>query len=240
MISYIGYLLWSSLKGFRLKLRSTKRGWSTQTTPLRIMHVGLFAALVPAKQMMIKCHEDLSSFRPRILSSAGIFCKTQTDTIHTVTLIRGSLIPLTLEYMAEVTPTVRAYDLCPLHAKCGINVSSYSTRDGIKVCWPSTARFELVIGSIKWRIATSTIVDAFGRVVGIVFTGASALSTLLTENAELFCSHYCKLRSIIYALRGEKSPWYTNLGSEQLSTHLRFSGWGATWFRLFVQGCGWS
>lgn len=147
---------------------------------------------LPAKQMMIKCHENHSSFRLRILSSARIFCEAQTDTIHTMTLIRGGLIPLTLKYMAEVTPAVGTYDLCALHTKCVINVSSDSPRDGIKVCWPATARFELVIGSVKRRIATSAIVDTFGRVVRIVFTGASALSTFFTENAELFYSHSCK------------------------------------------------
>lgn len=206
------------------------------------MHVGLSAALVPSpqKQMMIECHENSSSFRLMIFSSTSIFRKAQTDTIHTMTLICGGLIPLTLKHMAEVTPTVGAYDLCPLHTKCVINVSSDSTRDGIKVCRPATARFELVIGSVKRRIATSAIVDAFGRVVGIVFTGASALSTLFTENAELFYSHPCKQISIIYRLGGEKPPWYTNQGSKQLSIHLRFSDWGVPWRRLFVQGCGWN
>lgn len=136
--------------------------------------------------MKIECHENPSSLRLRILGSASIFCKAQTDTIHTMTLIRGGLISLTLKYMAEVTPTVGTYDLCALHTKCVINVSSDSTRDGIKVCRPATARFELVIGSVKRRIATGAIVDAFGRVVGIVFTGARALSALFAENAELF------------------------------------------------------
>lgn len=170
------------------------------------MHVGPSAALVSAKQMMIEYHQNSSSFRLRFLGSASIFCKPQTDTIHTMTLVRGSLIPLTLEYMAKVTPTIGAYDLCPLHTKRAVNVSSHSTRDGIKVCGPATARFELVVGSVQRRIATSAIVDAFRRVVGIIFTGASALSALFTENAELFWSHPCKHTSILHRLGVENPP----------------------------------
>lgn len=148
-----------------------------------------------------------------------------------MTLIRGSRIPLTLEYMAEVTPTVAAYDLCPLHAECLINMSSHSTRNGVKVCWPATARFELVVGSIKRRIATGAIVDTFGRMVRVVFTGASTLSALFTKNAELFCSHLVSSDRPIYRLGVQKPPWCTNLGLKRLSTRLRFSGRGATWRR---------
>lgn len=209
-------------------------------TPLpRIMHAGYSAALVPANRMMIKSHENPLDLRLRVLSCTGIFCKSQTNTIHTMTLVRGSRIPLTLEYMAKVTPTVATHDLCPLHAECAINMPSHSTRDGIKVCWPTTARFELVVGSVKRRIATSAIVDAFGRIVGIVFTSTSTLGTLFTENTKLFCSHSRKQISTVYCV-GVETPWCANLGSKQLSTRLRSSGRVATWLRLLSRGWGWS
>jgi hypothetical protein len=119
--------------------------------------------------------------------SSSVFSEAQTDTVHTVALISGSLISFTLEYMAEMTAAVGTDNLRSLHAKGAINMSSDSTRDGIKVCRPATAGLEFMIGGIQGCVAARAVVNASRRVVGIVFAGAGALGSLFAEDAELFC-----------------------------------------------------
>jgi hypothetical protein len=107
-----------------------------------------------------------------------------------VALISRSLIALTLEDMAKMTTAIGTDNLRPLHAKSIVHVSGHSPRNRVKVCRPSTARLELVVGGVKWRIATGAIVDALGWVVGIIFPCAGTLGTLFAEDAELLYSDY--------------------------------------------------
>jgi hypothetical protein len=80
--------------------------------------------------------------------------------------------------MAKMTAAVGADDLSPLHTKSAIHVSGHSTGDGVKVCRPAAAGLELVVSRIERRVATCAVVNAFRRVVRIVFAGAGALSSL--------------------------------------------------------------
>lgn len=100
-------------------------------------------------------------------------------------LISRSLVALALEDMAKVTTAVSADNFRPLHAKRVIHVSGHSSGNRVKVCGPSTARLELMVGSVKRRITTGAIVDALGRVMGVIFACTGTLGTLFAENAEL-------------------------------------------------------
>lgn len=105
-----------------------------------------------------------------------------------MTLICGSRVSLALKHMAEMTSAVGTDNLRSLHAKCAVHMSGHSTGDRIKVCRPTAARLELVVGGIKRGIAAGAVVNTFGRVMVIVFTSAGAFSSLLAEDSELF---YC-------------------------------------------------
>jgi hypothetical protein len=105
-----------------------------------------------------------------------------------VALISRGFVALTLEDMAKMTTAIGADNLRSLHAKRVVHMSGHSPRNGVEVCRPSTARLELVVSSVKWRIATGAFVDALGWVVGIIFPCAGTLGTLFAENAELLCN----------------------------------------------------
>jgi hypothetical protein len=89
-----------------------------------------------------------------------------------------------------MTTAIGADNLRSLHAKRVVHMSGHSPRNGVEVCRPSTARLELVVSSVKWRIATGAFVDALGWVVGIIFPCAGTLGTLFAENAELLYNDY--------------------------------------------------
>lgn len=122
----------------------------------------------------------------RLSRSTLVLGKTQTDAVHTVTLISGGRISFTLEDMAEMTSTVIADDLGALHAKGIVHMSLHSTGNRIKVSGPATTGLELVIGCVKRRITPGAVVHALGRMVLIVLAGTGAFCALLTKNAELF------------------------------------------------------
>jgi hypothetical protein len=104
-----------------------------------------------------------------------------------MSLISRGGVSLALKDMAKMTTTVVADNFCALHSKGIVHMSLHSARDGVKVCWPATAGFELVVGRIERSIAASASIHALGWVMGIVFSCARAFGALLTEHTELLC-----------------------------------------------------
>lgn len=102
-------------------------------------------------------------------------------------LVGRCLVALSLENMAQMATTIRAHDLRPLHSEGAISVSRHGTWYVVEVCWPSTARLELVVGFVQWSIASSAVVDAFFGHVLVVFAGAWGFGALLSDDAELLC-----------------------------------------------------
>lgn len=62
--------------------------------------------------------------------------------------------------MSQMSSAVAADNLCPLHAKCAVGVSSHRTRDGVEECRPAAARLKLVLSSVDGRIAAGASVGA--------------------------------------------------------------------------------
>jgi len=89
--------------------------------------------------------------------------------------------------MTEMTSTVAADDLGPLHAKCVIDVSLYSTRDRIIVGGPAAAGLELVLGRIERCVTPGAVIHALCRMVCIVLASAGGLGALLAKDSELLC-----------------------------------------------------
>lgn len=87
--------------------------------------------------------------------------------------------------MAEMTSTVAADDLRPLHAKCAVHMSLHSAGNRVKVGRPAAAGLKLVISRIERRVTSGAVVHPLCRIVFIVLAGASALGTFLTKDAEL-------------------------------------------------------
>lgn len=87
--------------------------------------------------------------------------------------------------MTEMTSTVTADDLGPLHAKCVIHMSLHGSGNGIKVGGPAAAGLKLVIGLVERSITPGAVVHALRRVVFIVLAGTGGLSSLFTKDAEL-------------------------------------------------------
>ena len=85
-----------------------------------------------------------------------------------MSLVRRRGVSLSLEDMSQVTSTVAAHNLCPLHAKRAVGVSSHRSRNGVKECRPAAARLELVLSSVDGRIAAGASVSAGGWRVLVV------------------------------------------------------------------------
>lgn len=102
-------------------------------------------------------------------------------------LIRRSRIPLALENMPQVPPTVTAGNLRPLHAKRAIRMPGDSPRDGIKVSRPAAPGLELLVRRVEGCMAACAGVDALGWVVGVVFACSGPLGAFFAKDAELFC-----------------------------------------------------
>ena len=90
--------------------------------------------------------------------------------------------------MAKMTAAVGAYNFSSRHTESSILVSRYSTRDAVKVGWPSTTRLELVIGLVKRCMASGTSINSLFRIVLVEFAGARSLSSLFSQNAKLLCT----------------------------------------------------
>ena len=97
-----------------------------------------------------------------------ILVELQRDTVDTVPLIGRVVISLALEHMSQMSSTVTANNLRPLHTESAICMPRHRTRDVVKVRWPSTARLELVLSSVDRRIAAGASVGAGSRRVLVV------------------------------------------------------------------------
>lgn len=104
-----------------------------------------------------------------------------------MSLVRRRRVSLSLEDVSQVTSTVAAHDLCPLHAECAVGVSGHCARNGVEECRPSAARLELVLSSVDGRIAAGASVGAGGWRVLIILAGEGSFGTLFAKNAELLC-----------------------------------------------------
>lgn len=102
-------------------------------------------------------------------------------------LICGRIIAFALKHMAQVTTTIRAYDLCALHAQSVIGMACYRSWDVIEVCWPPAARLELLLRRIQRRVAGGAGIDASVRHVLVKLAGIGSFGTLLSEDSELLC-----------------------------------------------------
>lgn len=102
-----------------------------------------------------------------------------------MTLICGCRVSLALKYMPKMTVAVGTDDFRSLHTESTIDMSSHCTGDGIKVRRPAATGFELVIGLVKRCITASAIVNAFGRIVGVVVTTTGPLGSFFAEDTEL-------------------------------------------------------
>lgn len=111
--------------------------------------------------------------------------KLHANTIDTMSLVRRRRVSLALEHMSQMTPTVRADNLCSLHSECAIGVASDSTWDVIEVCRPSAARLELVGSFVERSITSSAGVHSSIWHVLIVFAGEGSFGALFSDYAEL-------------------------------------------------------
>jgi hypothetical protein len=127
-------------------------------------------------------HARLLSLRLRIS-----LVELDAHRVHTVPLVRRCRVSFALEHMSQVTSTVAANDLCPLHAECAVGVSGHGARHGVKEGRPSAARLELVLGSVDWCVAAGAGICAGSRGVLVVFAGEGRFGAFLTEDAELLC-----------------------------------------------------
>jgi hypothetical protein len=93
--------------------------------------------------------------------------------------------------MAKMTTAVATNNLGALHAKCVVHMALHSSGNGVKVGRPATARLELVVRRIERGIASSAIINALGRVMGVIFSCTGSLGTLLAEYTELLCIRVC-------------------------------------------------
>ena len=101
-------------------------------------------------------------------------------------LIRWRRISLALEDMAQMSATITADDLCPLHAEGTICMSGDSTGDAVEVRGPPTARFEFMVGLVQRCVAASACVHASRGLVLVVLACKWGFGTFFPENAELF------------------------------------------------------
>jgi hypothetical protein len=131
-----------------------------------------------------------------------VLIKLQTDTVHAMPLVRWRLEPFPLEHMSEMAATVTADNLDALHAPGVVHVSSDGARDRVKIGGPAAARTELVVRLVERSVAGGAVVDPFGRVVFVVFTGECRLGSLLTDYSKLLwmqenlVSPFCRDQSL--------------------------------------------
>jgi hypothetical protein len=135
-----------------------------------------------------RCYYYILNFSLAPIIYWVIFRKLQADAVDAVPLIRWCIIALSFEDMTQVAATVAADNLRPLHAESTVCMSRDCARDGVIICWPATARLELVIGFVEWRIATSACVDTRIGHMFVVFTCTWSFGAFLSKNSELFCT----------------------------------------------------
>ena len=104
-------------------------------------------------------YEYISNHIISLLRLPFILRKFQTNTIHTVPLIRRRRVSLSLKHMAQMSPTVRAHDLSPSHAQRLVLVSGNRSGDGIEISRPAASRGKFVSGFVEWSPTARTFVD---------------------------------------------------------------------------------
>jgi hypothetical protein len=101
-------------------------------------------------------------------------------------LICRRTISLPLENMPQVSSTVTAHNLRPLHAERAVCVSRHRAGDVVEVRGPAAAGLELVVRLVEGGVAGGAGVDAFfGRVL-VVFAREGGFGAFFAENAKLF------------------------------------------------------
>lgn len=78
-----------------------------------------------------------------------LIAEVQRHRVDTVPLICRRRISLALENMTQMSTTVIAHNLNPLHAKRAILIPSNSARNGIEESRPAAPRLELVGGLVE-------------------------------------------------------------------------------------------
>lgn len=146
--------------------------------------------------MSLDCQE-LLIFLPRLSSDLALSLrrsiililrrKLQADTVDAMSFICRGSIALSLENMAQMATTIRTYNLCSRHSKGAIRVSCHCAWYAVEVCWPATARLELMSRLVQRGVAGGASVDAFFGHMLVIFASEWRLGALFSQNAELFC-----------------------------------------------------
>jgi hypothetical protein len=110
----------------------------------------------------------------------------QANAVHTMPLVSGRWKSFAFEDMTQMPTAIRTHDLNPRHAEAPIFVTSYSTRDTVEISWPTAPRFELLLRLVQRCVTTSASVHSLAGVVLVKFARSWWLSTLLSEDSELF------------------------------------------------------
>lgn len=136
-------------------------------TPYSSLHPPCNASLRPINRYMVYSPTSYSSLTlPRsALNHLVVGREVETNAVDAVSLIRRRGESFALEYVTKVATAVGANDFGPGHAESTVFMSSYSARDAVEVSRPSAAGFELVIGLVERRIASSAGIHSFFRVV---------------------------------------------------------------------------
>lgn len=92
----------------------------------------------------------------------------------------------TLEDVAQMSTTVGANNLRPLHPEGAIGMSDDSSRNLLKKSGPPTPRTEFGIVLVEWSIATGAVIDSLFRCMLVVFARSCHFGPLLSEHTELF------------------------------------------------------
>lgn len=129
-------------------------------------------------------HFISSILRLRLLTIL-LLSKLQTDTVNTMPLIGRRIVSLSLEHMSQMSSTITAHNLRPLHAECAICVSRHRTWYCIKESRPSASALELLICGVESCSAAGASVRALLWIVFVVVTGEWRLGAFLSEDAEL-------------------------------------------------------
>ena len=115
-----------------------------------------------------------------------LILKSQTNTIHTMSLIRRRRISLPLEHVPQMSPTITTHNFRPLHPKGTIRMPRHGTRNAVKVRRPPASGFELVRCAVQGRGAGGAAVGAGSGRVFVVGAGEGCFGSAGTEDTELF------------------------------------------------------
>lgn len=127
-------------------------------------------------------------------------------------------ISFSLENMSQMSSTIRTNNLGSLHSESTIGMPGHSTWDVVEICWPPTARLELVVCLVEWCIAACAGVYSCLWGVFVIFASTWCFSALLSQDSKLFYS------SLVMGLSSQWLQKEFYLLTELLATHHRSSG----------------